>query len=175
MQKGKLKNKLTKVEKQAVIPFNQAAGALEQAAADFANALSEVKPDQYAEALRWTGTLSKLADTYDTSIKKKVADFVRENGETYTEAGSMRAACGGQILTIQPTRTGYDKKKVEALLRAKGQSPQMYMVQEITYSMGDDTIGKILGAQVATPDELNTCKYEVNYKVMQPKNAEEVQ
>ena len=68
--------------------------------------------------------------------------------------------------------SGYDPKKIEALLRAKGMSPQGIMQQEIKYTMAEDTIAKMAGK--TTPAELEACKHDAKYSVLRPKTVGEV-
>jgi hypothetical protein len=103
--------------------------------AGFAAMLSNLTPEQVPGALDIAIALRKLGEEVADRLRDRLAQTVAKDGETYTDKGSKRASIGGFKVTVIPTKTGTDPKKLEAKLRALGKDPANYMDATITYKV----------------------------------------
>lgn len=108
--------------------------------AGFASALSSLTPEQVPAALDIAIGLKKLGEEVADRLRERLAETVAKDGEVYTDKGSKRASIGGWKVTVIPTKTGTDPKKLESKLRALGKDPANYMDATITYKVN---IGKL--------------------------------
>lgn len=107
-------------------------------------------------------------DLYDNLRKKIIAEAVN-HGEAVPETkGTLRVYNGDQFISISPQRTGYDPKKVEAAIRAKGRDPAQLMDAVVTYKVND---AKLEASDLFTTDELDILKYDLDYRVTSPKKV----
>lgn len=104
-----------------------------------------------------------------TIAKKRVIAYLKSSGRVTTEKGSMEAAVGGLTLSMHPSRTGFDPKKVEGLLRAKGKEPSGFMVAKVSYAMPEDDAVSMEKLRKVLGDELESCRYEESWTVNTPK------
>lgn len=104
--------------------------------------------------------------------KRQLIAYLKGYGKPHSDKGAMNATVDGLFVKMHLTRTGHDPKKVEALLRAKGKDPQLYMVQKVSYGVPDEgttsyeKLSKVLG------DELESCRYEESWTVSTPEEKE---
>lgn len=131
----------------------------------FATQLSNIKDEEVPVAVKFIDTMKKLSEHTRDMLKARVIELVTKNGKKVTEAGTMRMPMAGLVMEIQPTGNGYDPKKVEALIRAKGLDVEHYMDKEIKYSINE---GKMKSAKKITHDEWETCRKEQGWKMMSP-------
>lgn len=124
-----------------------------------ANELSkELAPAQlgtvYTKLQAWTSNI----EAFTNNVKSRLMELVKKHGTKITDKGSLEYACGGNVFTARPTRTGYAVKKVEALLRAKKAQPSAWMDTEITFKLNEQKLGAALQAGILTQAELETCR-----------------
>ena len=117
-----------------------------------------------ATLIEWQNAIEETAK----QVKAMVVAIVKERGNQTTSTGSKELIAAGWKLRIQPWRTGYDSKKVEALLRAKGLQPASHMDSKITYSVNEMKLGALVATGTLTQEELETTRYEETYTVRSP-------
>lgn len=134
--------------------------------------LDAVSPKVLAETLQALRDVKKILEDKNSGLevlaKKRVEAYIKGHGKIATDKGSMSAEVDGLKLFMKPWRTGYDAKKVEALLRAKGKSPDTRMVQNISYSMPDEGTATFEKLKKELGDELESCRYEETWVVSTP-------
>lgn len=99
--------------------------------------------------------------------RERTLKYLQEYGERFG-SGSLRAHVGDYKLEAVTTGTGYDDKKVEALLRTKGYDPSVGMDATITYKTNPEKLARAL-----SDNELSACKKEQAYRVNAPKLVNE--
>ena len=127
-------------------------------------------------AVRAFSQLKQIEDAVDKVAKvarTQVLELVRKSGQVFTDAGSIRAQFGEFVVEARPTRTGYDPKRVEALLRAKELDLQRYMDAEVVYKLNTGKLADAVAKKKISADELETCRYEPSYALQKPKLAGE--
>lgn len=105
----------------------------------------------------------------ETVAKQRMVAFIKGHGIPTSDKGALSVELGGLVCEMRPYRTGYDSKKVEALLRAKGKEPSHYMVQEIKYVLPDENTAGMEKVKKLLGDELESCRYEESWTLMTPK------
>ena len=94
-----------------------------------------------------------------------------KRGAIVTEGGTRRLVEGGWQLEIRPRNDKPQSKNVEALLRAKGLSPDTYMGRKVTYEYVPEMLSTLLHSGDVTQDELAACKGPESWTVITPKEA----
>lgn len=121
----------------------------------------------------WSSGMSEM----DKLAKERQRERVLAHGTVLPETkGSKVLEEDGWRFTLRPTKTGYDDRKVEAMLRAKGLDPEVAMHKpEVPYTCDDARLEALLGktwegdlAPTITQADLDACKVEVSYAVLQP-------
>lgn len=113
--------------------------------------------------------LTDLADELATIARRRITDLVKKAGHKTSDKGSLKFEDAGWVFELRAKNSGYNSKRVEALLRAKGYSPGTYMQTVITYAVDPDKLVDALHEQVFTKDELATCRYEEAFSVQRPR------
>lgn len=144
-----------------------------QALMQLGGALAQVRPEQYGEVLTTIKSFEGVLEAAQVNLDNKIKALVQANGKVETEKGTKRLEVGGYTLGIVPTRTGYDPKRVEALLRAKGHQPDVGMDPVITYRVNETRLKGGVALGQLTEDELETCRYDLKFKVEVTKAKEE--
>jgi len=128
----------------------------------------ELAPPTVVEAFQVLKSAEKLVADTLTIAKTKMQELVRAGGVPVEGTkGTIRNASLGY--EIRPTRTGFDAKKVEAKFRAKQVDVNKYMDPVVVYVIND---GKLLSAAadgVLTKEELESCRYDASFSVVQSK------
>lgn len=111
---------------------------------------------------------------FDDLARMRVVDFVTKQGHKISDAGSMELDLGnGMVQPLLIQRSGRDPKKVEALLRAKNMSPDTHMDIEVKYKFSEGKAAIMVAQGLITQAELDTCNYEVTYRVNKSKPAKD--
>jgi hypothetical protein len=146
-----------------------------------------------------SGELAHMRDTFqfwsngmkemDGLAKERQRERVLKEGSVVTSKGSMELVEDGWRFQLRPQKTGYDDRKVEAMLRAKGLPPEFAMHKpdvpyetdvarlEALASRGEmkfdpEIPGKNPYPVTITQADLDACKYELTYAVLQPERVE---
>ena len=122
-------------------------------------------PTEVAAAYETLYTVEKALERTMSMAKAHLVTLLKQQGEKVTDAGTLRMEYGGFTVEARPTRTGYDPKKLEALLSAKGQPLNRFMEQRVTYAVSDDGIKRALEQRVLTTAELDTVKYGESFSL----------
>jgi hypothetical protein len=127
----------------------------------------EVLSQVFDTLKEWSSNISDL----EKNARTRLLEAIQEKGEVKTEAGSKTLEVGGWLLELRPQRGGYNAKKVEALIRAKGLEPKRYMVQEVIYKLDTELLNQAVAQAALTPAELETCKDEQTFALQRPKRV----
>jgi hypothetical protein len=104
--------------------------------------------------------------------RDRILTLVKEHGNQKTDKGTMQFMAGGWVMEIQPTRTGFDAKKLEAMLRAKGHDAELCMDAKVSYVANDGKVADAVRRKLITEDEAASCKYDPSYRVMEPRKLD---
>jgi len=133
--------------------------------------LSNVADADLGQTMATVRQFGDVLEAAEASMKARILPYIKANGMTVTEKGSMRATINGYMLEAQPTRTGYDSKKVEALLRARGIEPETAMDAVVTYKVNEGKLADTVRSGAVSTDEAEATRYDLNYRVMVKKAA----
>lgn len=97
--------------------------------------------------------------------------YVLEEGVAVSEAGSLRAQFGAYEVEARPRNTGYDPAKVQLLLRRKGLDVTSGCDPDIKYKPNVEKLIGLVATDRLTPDELTSCKYDIEYNLQRPKQV----
>lgn len=131
-----------------------------------------LKPTALARVYEYISTTEKHLQSLKQAARDRTLALLIEQGERSTDAGTLRLEVDGWLLEARPTRTGYDPKKVEQLLRLRQLDPMTFMESKLSYVMGERTLAKMASVGF-TEAEMDTCKYEESYAVQTPKKVEQ--
>lgn len=113
-------------------------------------------------------TAAALEKGIEKAAKTRLITLLKESGSQTTEKGQRELVVDGWKLQMRPYRTGYDPKKLEALIRARGKDPANYMSTKLTYEVSEDGCNKLVDKKLLTPDELETCRHDESWTVLTP-------
>lgn len=133
----------------------------------------ELTPPKMVEVYNTLADMMALGNNITELVKGQLKRLVAANGEIATEAGTRRLRVGNWNLEVRPHNSGYDPKKVEALLRAKRVSLDTYMDPEVKYKVSMPKLMIAVEAGVLTNDELVTCRYNESWTFQQPRRADD--
>lgn len=133
------------------------------------------KPDSLGRCLVELKQLESAIQDIRGGVEDKVKTILLEQGEQTTEKGSRALTVNGITVTMRPTRTGIDSKKLERLLRIKGLKLTDYMDEQVTvtYKVNMSKVEMSTVAGKLTDDELEQCKYDESWS-LQPVRREDV-
>lgn len=135
------------------------------------NALAN--PDRLAGALKQLGNWSDALEAMQASVKQAIRVLVAQRGDRVEGTASLALRLPGATLRIKPHRTGYDSKKVEALLRSHGIDPSVGMDADVKWKANADKLAMLQGQGRFTEDHLASCKYDLSWDVMSPEANDE--
>lgn len=138
---------------------------LQAALQSFASALSSLTNEQVPAALEIARDLGKLAEETEAALKTRALLYLNMHGHQVTDKGSVQAEVGGFRLTAIPTRTGYDPKKLEAVLRRRGLTPEAGMNVTVTYKVDEAKVAGLFAAGKLTEHDLEASKYDKSYRL----------
>lgn len=131
----------------------------------YSAALSRLTPEQVPAAFEMTDKLKKLSEEVRDRLREKLMTWVKENGSRITDKGSMAGEVGGFKVTMIPTKTGTDPKKLEALLRRKGLDPAVAMKPTMAWAVDTDKVQQAVGAGKLTQADVDNCQYDPSYRI----------
>ena len=138
----------------------------------FAHFISAAKDEEMPEALAFVRKSEALLEDTGKLVKERVKALVLQNGTKATEAGTKRLTIGGYVLEVQPAATGYDGKRVEALLRAKNIYLDQGMDSTVSWKVNEGKLENLVREKKLSNQELKTCLKDESWKVMSPKKEE---
>lgn len=136
------------------------------ALAAFAQSIVKAGLDDLTFALdqlkQWTKAQKDLKEVIDTRLEP----MILKAGEVVTDKGTVELTTGdGQVLRAQPTRTGYDPKKLEQVLRLNKVSPETCMDATVSYKINQSKLQVFLQAGILTEEQLKPALYEAHYSI----------
>ena len=131
-----------------------------------AAALSKpMEPDVLIEMHETILDFEKSLESFEKPMRERILHLTLSEGKKVTDKGTYELRIGPFVQRVQPSRTGTDPKKFEALLRAKGLNPGDHMTQEVVLKLGPGQAESTLATGVLTQEELDSCKYDMSYTV----------
>jgi hypothetical protein len=177
-KKGAEVTSLAKVPPKKAELFRAAQGTVQNGLTELANLLSgKLAAPRVAAIYEYLGSLEKTVGALKEAGRGRVLGLLQESGKKATEAGTLQLQEAGWLLEARPTGGGFDDRKVEALIRARGLDPARFMDTVITYKLRPSTIEYLQstenGGAGITADELETCRRDRGWAVQTPKKLEE--
>lgn len=147
--------------------------ALTSALSQVALAIQENTPPEavatiYEGLSNWGGALERV----QKMVKERLLTLAVSQGRVATEKGTRRLQVGGWELEARVHRSGLDPKRVEGLLRAKGLPVEQYMDPTISYKVNENRLEGGVNLGKLTADEVESCRYELNYTLQPLKKVE---
>lgn len=130
---------------------------------------ASITPTTLATAVDKLNQVAAYIKSLQESARNRMLNLVMERGEVRTDKGTRVLTDGEWTLEVRPTRTGIDSRKLERLLRAKGQNIEGWMTPKITYEYNPGMAAEAIARGVLTEDELATCKYDESWSVQPPR------
>lgn len=118
----------------------------------------------------WT----KVLEDAESALKQRLIALLKEGGQPTEGTTAYTLEQDGVRISMHRTRTGFDPKRVEAILRAKGRQPSDYMDATITYKVNEEKLMLAVGQGYLTVEELEaTCRYPESWTLKTPEKAHE--
>ena len=167
--------KLAKAEPPSVLAVvDKSRSALVTLMSQVAQSLSSpLPPLELSKVMTLLKDVEQLHKDLSSAAKKQAIALLEKEGKQTTEKGSRELTVDSVVLSMRPTRTGLDPKKVEARIRAKGLEPDGFMTATVSYSLKDDTAVSLVAKKVVSQDELETLNYDKSWAVQPVKPAKE--
>jgi hypothetical protein len=122
---------------------------------------SALAPKPAGQLLKMVRQYQKNFEAFEEALRARLINILKD-------APDHTVVEDGVTLKMYNGRTGYDPKKVEALLRAKKKDPAHYMDPTITYKVNEPLLRRAIGNEVLTEEELETCRYAPSWRVESP-------
>lgn len=123
-------------------------------------------PAEQGHVLMLVRDTKKALEDTEKLIKAQMVALLKEKGEQVTDKGSRALEVDGLRLKMKPYRTGYDPKKLEALLRARSMNVESFMRPTISYAVDDAKIPAL--AEQLGADTLESTKYDESWVLEAP-------
>lgn len=150
-------------------PVEQFQNALARVSEAFSG---KIQPAKAAAAFAELKNMSDMLEKIEKTARSMILSLIEKEGQQVTDAGTLQVQFGDYMLEARPQRTGFDSKKVEALIRAKEMDPAQWMDTQITYTMNTTKLAQAMTEKKLTKEEVETCRYEKSYAVQKPKRIE---
>jgi len=112
--------------------------------------------------------VKKIQDTskalYENG-RERMLQVVSTQGAVTTDNGTRALDVDGIHLEARPRSGGFDDRKIEAMLRAKGLSPEKWMLPTVTYSYDEGMMRQAVTAGSVTTDELEACRKPATFNL----------
>ncbi len=143
-----------------------AAEGLAKSLTTFASSLVKAGPDELAFGKAQVKNFTEGLKDLGHHIDQKLEPLILEKGAKVTDKGTYEwATPTGQTIRAQPNRTGYDPKKLEALLRAAKVEPSSIMDAKITYTVNDQKLADFMLKNNWTDEDVKDALYETTYSI----------
>lgn len=137
-----------------------------------ATAVGKLAERELVEVLATVQSFKGVVTATEAVLKLRVGKLVAARGTVVTDKGTKRFVENGWSAETQPTRTGFDPKKVESLLRMRGVRPETAMDSVVTFKVNEGKLADAVKAGVLTEDELEMLRYDIAFRVMVKKVGE---
>lgn len=138
---------------------------LKLALREFASTVGIVKDEQVPQALQILKEGQELFKGGYENMRERFLKLAKEQGTKVGDKGSMQLEMGGKVGVAVPTRSGYDPKLVEAMLRRRKLDPGTWMEMEITYGLDLFKLASAREQGLIDDADLEGCKYKPSYRV----------
>lgn len=141
-----------------------------------ADVLSQENPptselaDAFADLKRYEANIESVVKM----ARDRVEQVLRSQGTQDAETGTLHLDAGGWKLEARPRSVKHSAKTVEALLRAKGLSPEKYMQRKVVYEVDESMLSSLVDIGNITQDELEACRPPLAYNIMSPRSLKEL-
>lgn len=129
---------------------------------------------QLVNAYEVVKDMGDVVSDLSSNARDRMLKRIEQEGVVVTEKGTMRLEVDGKFIEARPMKTGFDPKKIEGLLRAKGAEVTSAMDAKVTYVINERKLQQTVAGGLITPDELETCRFTPSYAVQRPKRMGEV-
>jgi len=130
---------------------------------------TEVTAPRMAEIVRQLTTWEEDIAALAKAGKQRLLELVEDKGEVVTEKGTKVYEADGWHLEARPWRTGFDSKKVETMLRAKGLEPDTHMNIKVSYEVDEVKLKLLQLNGRVTEAEMDLAKYDRKMVLLTPK------
>ena len=163
-------------EKLATVPkfdlsLHQARGVISEFLKDLSSLVAKASPAELTETFIHLKAWEEALEDIGSVARGMLLKILETGGTVTTDKGSMSMQIGEYRIQARPWRTGFDPKKVEALIRAKGKIPGDFLDQEIKYVVSLVRLENAVTMKELTRDELETCKYPLSWALQAPKKV----
>lgn len=161
--------------KQALERIDESRRLVNHALQNLATTLTGVvMPEALAPALTTIRETEKTLEGLGGVAKSLTIHILKDAGELVEGTkGTYRYVIGDDVLSMRPTRTGTDPKKLEAWLRARNLEPSKYMDATVTYKTSELGTQQLLKEGQLTHDDLEELEYDESWAVMAPSKLKE--
>jgi len=121
--------------------------------------------EKVAAALAFAKDMTDMADSWSGLLRSRLLDRVRAEGEVKTEAGTMGLELDDYEVRATVKRTGYDIKKLTALLESKGIPLISATRQVISFQPATPKVDALVEAGRITKEEAAACKHDLEYRL----------
>lgn len=128
----------------------------------------ENDPEIYNECLDLLGVLEEIKE----SLRKRLIAAAVNLGQVTSEKGTRRTISGSYTIEIRPFRTGFDAKKVEAMLRARDLDPLEHMDAKVQFSVNEERLKKLSADCTVSQEQIDGCKYDTTWALQRPTRTE---
>lgn len=130
-----------------------------------ADQLANLPAEQVPAAVQLMANGKALFEEAYSRFRDRAITQLKENGSPVGEKGSLTQQLGTWTMTAIRTRSGFDPKKVEALLRRKGLDPAAWMRTTLTYAVDDEKLANLKARPDVTAADMEGCKYDESYRI----------
>lgn len=124
---------------------------------DISGFLDKAPPEKLPETLTMVKEVVKVLEYSVEAAQDRLIAHVLELGDAVPETKGTYEWNG---VKVRPTRTTFDPKKVEGLLRAKNLDVNLYMDKKLTYVVNESRLDAVMNE-----GEKESCRYELKYQL----------
>lgn len=139
--------------------------ALTMVLRQFADKLSTLADEEVPEAYEMADAFARALEHAKVGLRDRALMYLNVHGKKVTDKGTVETAVGEYLVRAIPTRTGYDPKKVEGMLRRRGLDPVAGMDPTITYRVNGPKLEELRAGGHITDGDLQSCKYSEGFRV----------
>lgn len=142
--------------------------ALREEIAEFSRraslAVVENDPEIYNECLDLIGVLEEIKE----ALRKRLIAAAVNLGQVTSEKGSRRTVSGSYTIEIRPWRTGFDPKKVEAMLRTRDLDPLEHMDAKVQFSVNEGKLAQLPLVTTVSQEQVESCRFDTAWALQRP-------
>jgi hypothetical protein len=131
----------------------------------FADQLANLPDEDVPLAFEAMDQGKALFDEGRERFRQKLLDKLQQSGERVGDKGSLAMEIGTRRVAAIRTKTGYDPKLVEAMLRRRGLAVEAWMLPTIAYKVSDEKLATGLQEGKFTAADLEGCRYSETFRL----------